>query len=69
MKKLPDYIVLILIISLFVINQEALAYINPGSGSYIFQTITGGLLSIFYLFKKLILNLLNIFKKPGTKDE
>ena len=47
-------------------NQEAKAYINPGSGSYIFQTIIGGILGIFYLFKKMFLTVIGIFK-PNKK--
>ena len=47
-------------------NQEAQAYINPGSGSYIFQTIIGGILGIFYLFKKMFLAVIDIFK-PNKK--
>ena len=69
MRKLVATVV-ILFLYLFLINhQEAQAYINPGSGSYIFQTIIGGLLSIFYLFKKLFLSILGLFKKDVNKDE
>lgn len=69
MKKIIS-ILTILFLYLFVINnQEAQAYINPGSGSYIFQTIIGGLLSIFYLFKKLFFSIVKIFKKDINSDE
>lgn len=44
---------LALLVILFFNNQDAQAYINPGSGSYIFQTIIGGVLSIFYFIKKI----------------
>ena len=52
-------------------NQEAQAYINPGSGSYIFQTVIGGILAIIALFKKLFMSLLNLFgiKKSSAEDE
>ena len=51
---------LALLVILFFNNQDAQAYINPGSGSYIFQTIIGGVLSIFYFIKKIFTS---IFKK------
>lgn len=47
-------------------NQEAQAYINPGSGSYIFQTVIGGVLGIFYFIKKIVLRLLG---KANNNDE
>ena len=61
--RVINYTCLILIVFLLINNLEAQAYINPGSGSYIFQTIIGGLLSIFYLCKKIILKFVSIFVK------
>ena len=63
MKKFTTYTGIILILFLLVNNQESQAYINPGSGSYIFQTVIGGLLSIFYLCKKIILKIIHLFVK------
>ena len=57
MKKFFKLSILVLLASLFFNNQEAQAYINPGSGSYIFQTIIGGFLSIFYFVKKIFKSL------------
>ncbi len=54
---------LALLVILFFNNQDAQAYINPGSGSYIFQTIIGGVLSIFYFIKKIFTS---IFKKKNN---
>ncbi len=54
MKKFCHFFVLLLILYVFLINQEAYAYINPGSGSYIVQTVIGWFLSVGYFFKKLI---------------
>jgi hypothetical protein len=58
---------LVLAVTLFFNNQEVQAYINPGSGSYIFQTVVGGVLGVFYFFKKLVLRLLG--KKENTDEE
>ncbi len=55
MNKFCHFLVLLLILYVFLINQEAYAYINPGSGSYIVQTVIGWFLSVGYFFKKLIL--------------
>ncbi len=63
MIRFLNYTYLVLIIFFLVNNQEAQAYINPGSGSYIFQTIAGGLLSILYLCKKLVLKIFHLFVK------
>lgn len=45
-------------------TQDAHAYINPGTGSYFFQTIISGVLSILFLFKKLFLKILSVFRNP-----
>lgn len=50
-------------------NEEAQAYINPGSGSYILQVVAGIFLSIIYFIKKQINNLKTIFKKKNLNDE
>ena len=63
--KNSKYILLIAITIIFFNNQEAFAYINPGSGSYILQTVIGGILGIFYFFKKMFLKL---FRKKETID-
>ena len=62
-----DLCLLVLVVTLFFNNQEVQAYINPGSGSYIFQTVVGGVLGVFYFFKKLVLRLLG--KKENTDEE
>ena len=62
MNKYLKLSLLVLFVILFFNNQDAYAYINPGSGSYIFQTIIGGILSIFYFIKKIFTS---IFKKKN----
>ncbi len=63
MNKYLKLSLLVLFVILFFNNQDAYAYINPGSGSYIFQTIIGGILSIFYFIKKIFTS---IFKKKNN---
>lgn len=69
MQKLKGFFILAFIAMFFFINQEAHAYVNPGSGSYLFQVIIGGFLSIIYFFKKIIIKIFSIFKKNGKKEE
>ncbi len=69
MKKIFDVLVLTFIFIIFVNNEEAKAYINPGSGSYIFQAVAGGILSILYFFKKIFLSILNIFNPKKNSAE
>ena len=69
MKKFFKLIGLYLIVSLFLCNQEAHAYLNPGSGSYIFQVIIGGFLSIIYFFKRIIIGVWYKFAGKGTKSD
>lgn len=69
MKKSLKLLILLVLCLTVINNQEAQAYINPGSGSYIFQTIIGGILGIFYLFKKLFLAVIGIFKPSKTSND
>lgn len=55
MYKFFHFLVLLLILNIFFIDQEAYAYINPGSGSYILQIVIGWFLSVGYFFKKIFL--------------
>ena len=69
MKKTFKILFITLLILTIYNYQEAQAYINPGSGSYIFQTIIGGVLGFFYLIKKCFLSIFNIFSKRNRKSE
>lgn len=61
--------ILILIVFICVFNQEAHAYINPGTGSYLFQTVISSILGVFYLFKKLGKNILSAIKGKKYNNE
>ena len=73
MKKFLNFVLIIFLLLVIVNNQEAHAYINPGSGSYSFQTIIGGLLAVGTVFKKLLGSITGLFKKhkdtDGEQDE
>lgn len=71
MRKFLNILVIFFIVTVFFTNDEAKAYINPGSGSYIFQTVIGGILSILYFFKKIFISVINLFKPKNktTKSE
>ncbi len=72
MKKLLNIVFIIFLYLIFINNQEAHAYVNPGSGSYIFQAVIGGILAIAALFKKLFVSLfglLGIKKAPEQDNE
>lgn len=40
-----------------------LAYIDPGTGSILFQALLSGLLTIIVFYKRVILYIKNLFKK------
>jgi hypothetical protein len=45
------------------INLSLLAYIDPGTGSLLFQAILSGLLTIVVFYKRVILFIKQLFKK------
>jgi hypothetical protein len=44
--------------------QDAHAYLDPGSASYIFQIIVAALLGALFFFKSFFRRIINFFKKP-----
>ncbi|NIA18314.1 MAG: hypothetical protein GWO79_00310 [Actinobacteria bacterium] len=62
-----------LILTYLATSQPAYAYLDPGSGSFIFQLIVGAVLGgMFYLktyFKKIKLFFGKFFKKGENTDE
>ena len=43
------------LMSLYLITQQVCAYLDPGTGSIIFQFLIGGLIGLSYLFKSKVL--------------
>ncbi len=63
--------IIAIIMGLFVLLQppEAAAYIDPGTGSYIFQVliaaVLGGLVSIKLFWRRIMAFIHSIFSKPN----
>ncbi|NDV26326.1 hypothetical protein [Desulfovibrio sp. JC010] len=55
------------IVSLFVLPGSAYAYLDPGTGSMIFQVLAAGLVSVLAFYSKIKTGLKNFFTK--NKDE
>lgn len=59
----------ILLVALLVCHEQAAnAYINPGSGSDLFQIIYSGILSVLMFFKTIFLKIKGIFVKSQNED-
>jgi hypothetical protein len=54
---------------MFVVVPAANAYIDPGSGSFIFQAMVGGLLAAALVFKGFWRRIVSFFTKRRTADE
>lgn len=64
------YISLIPLVIMFALHsQPAEAYINPGSGSDLFQIIYSGILSVLMFFKTIFLKIKGIFIKSDNKED
>lgn len=61
------------LVVLFTLPDPALAYIDPGSGSYLFQILIAGILAGFIFLKnswlKIFFFFKNLFSKSDQKDE
>jgi hypothetical protein len=71
LKKKP-YLILFLIVPLqFVFSQSAFAYLDPGTGSYIFQVLVaifiGGLFTIKMYWQKIKIFFANLFSRKQEK--
>lgn len=71
MLKKKLFFVLFLIVMLhFTLLQNAFAYLDPGTGSYIFQVlaaaIIGGLFTVKMFWKKIKNLFVNLFSKKQT---
>ncbi len=57
------------ILGIFIINsQAAQAYLDPGSGSLLFQVVIGGILSGLFAIKLYYKKIKIFFKKISTKN-
>ena len=54
---------------MFVVIPAANAYIDPGSGSFIFQAVVGGLLAAALVVKGFWRRIVSFFTKRRTADE
>jgi hypothetical protein len=53
----------------FLFAQPALAYLDPGTGSYIFQLLTAALLGGLFFIKPFFLKLKFFFKKIFLREK
>jgi len=67
LKRFVAALSICLVLSHFVFTQKALAYINPGTGSLIFQLIIAAALGGAVFLKMYWNKLIHLFKK--TTDE
>jgi len=56
-------IIYILILTLIFTARPAYAYLDPGTGSYLFQIILAGLLAGSYFFRDKLKKVFNFFSK------
>ena len=57
-----------LLLFCFVFSREAYAYLDPGSGSYIFQLILGSILGMGFTIKIYFKQIKDFFKSRKKKD-
>ena len=60
-QKFTSIIILLLTISLLSIPRDAFAYLDPGTGSYIFQLLIAGLLGAAFAIKVFWIRIKNFF--------
>lgn len=62
--------VVLFVVSIWVCSPRiAHAYIDPGTGSYVFQILIAGLVAALYLFKQYWARLLAFFKQIWNRDK
>lgn len=67
-QRLYIYSLLLLVCFMACHEQQANAYINPGSGSDLFQIIYSGILSVLMFFKTIFIKIKGIFVKSHDED-
>jgi len=70
-KRKPFYWVLLIVVLQEIVLKDAFAYIDPGTGSYIFQVMVaafiGGLFTVKIYWKKIKDFLINFFTQKRVK--
>lgn len=61
--------VLYIVILFFLFPKLAHAYLDPGTGSYLFQILIAGLLGSLFFVKNIINKIKKLFKKVTGSDE
>ncbi|MCX7835746.1 MAG: hypothetical protein N2450_06730 [bacterium] len=56
-------------ISLSFFTNDALAYLDPGTGSYVLQLVIGAILGMGIAFKMYWTKVMNLFRKKGSKKD
>jgi len=67
MNKL--YSTVLVLYFFLLLEGQALAYLDPGSGSMILQVVLGGLAGAALVIKAFYRHFINFFKKPSKKEE
>lgn len=62
-------VVLVTILGFWLFPSPAYAYLDPGTGSYIFQIIIAGVLGIAFLIKVYWSKIKTLFFKVFSRDE
>lgn len=67
----PRTAVIFLIALVFIVNFSVRvdAYIDPGSGSYLFQLLASGAFALMFVLKSLVVRLARFFKRPARGDK
>lgn len=67
---MPRATLVFLVALVFIVNFSirAEAYIDPGSGSYLFQLLASGAFALMFVMKSLLIRLVAFFRKPERDD-
>jgi hypothetical protein len=57
-----------LFILIILFPEKTYAYLDPGSGSYIFQILIAGVIGSLFFAKSILRKIINIVRKPGNEN-
>jgi len=68
---IPRTAVVFLVALVFVVNFSIRvdAYIDPGSGSYLFQLLASGVFALMFVMKSLVVRLVGFLRRPARGDK